>query len=95
MEKKISYDKKMIWWTYLLSQKEYWGNGLTHTKLLKIKNHVFQITDIWYDLLIRHDFNDFPWNERKNNKDSFDHAIGNFSCSVYKVALDMGVVKKY
>lgn len=88
-------DRKMIWWLYFVAHKEYWGHGLTYAKVLKIKDRVFQTKEIWYDLLIRHYFSDFPWNERKNNKESFDHGIGNFSCSVYKVALDMGVVKKY
>lgn len=88
----ISYNDRMIWWTFFLSEKKYWGHGLTLSKLTKIKDNIFQDGGIWYDLIIRHNFNRFPWEERDLNKDMFEHAIGNFAGSIYKKAYKLRVI---
>lgn len=68
-EFEIDYIDKNIWWTWFLSNKQYWGSNLTYAKLKRLEQCIFNDKYIWDDLLKRHDMkNKFPFIEKEINK---------------------------
>ena len=84
---------KNIWWYWFVSNRKYWGDKLTYAKIVKLKEVIFQDKYIWDDLLNRHNMlNKFPFVEQQSDKDNYDHAIGNFACSIYKKAIKLKII---
>lgn len=93
-EFEIDYIDKNIWWTWFLSNKQYWGSNLTYVKLKRLEQCIFNDKYIWDDLLKRHDMkNKFPFIEKEINKDIYKHAIGNFAGMIYEKSIKLGMIK--
>jgi hypothetical protein len=76
-------DMKHIWWDWFLANKKYWHHGLTYARLNRAQTHIWLDTEIWYDLLNRHGMIDkFPWKAEIEDKENYDHAIGNFAGNI-------------
>jgi len=47
-------DKKNEYWNYFLTQKEFWGHGVTEKRLQKVKPIIWKDENFWSDILFRH-----------------------------------------
>jgi hypothetical protein len=69
-------------------------NGVTGPKLRRIKPVIFDDEDFWSDILDRHGgVNCTPLAMMINNRDNYDHMIGNFDGMVYQTLVEAGLVK--
>ncbi len=86
---------KEKWYVFVIANKNYWTHGMTLKRLDKVKAAVFADEDIMWDLLQRHGGKDKTPEEMKaNDKECFEHCIGNFVCNIaYKMA-ESGIVKR-
>jgi hypothetical protein len=82
------------WFEYVKMNKVYWTHGMTLKRLDKVKDFVFEDKEIMNDLLVRHGANEKSPEEMKiENRDLFDHCIGNFVCNIHYKMIDKGIVK--
>lgn len=78
-----------------MDNKRHWPHGLTKKRLEKVKDAVLSNDIIMGDLLLRHRGNELgPEELEREDKFQFDHAIGNFACSVLYKMMDMNIIKK-
>lgn len=88
-------DIKKIWLLWFLANKQYWCNGLTYTKIIKMESNIINDKEIWYDLLERHPMNNkLPWNAENEDKATYNHAIGNMAGIIAYKAQLLGYIRK-
>ena len=85
---------KEKWFEYVKANKNYWTNGMTAKKLDKVKDVVFANKDIMFDLLNRHGGSyQTPKEMKENNRELYDHCIGNFVCNIHYCLMDEKIIK--
>lgn len=91
MEKK---EMKDIWYDFVMNNKYLWSQKFTIRRLEKVRSKVFLNESIMWDLLLRHGANkETPEEMKQNDKECYDHCMGNFVCNILWQMYDEKIIK--
>ncbi len=90
----FSEDKKNEYWNYFLTQKSFWGYGVTLKRLEKVKLVLWSDDNFWGDILFRHNGGMETPEEMKNRDTSiYNHCIGNMASMVNQAMRTHKIIK--
>ena len=76
-------DKKNEYWNYFLTQKGFWGYGVSLKKLEKVKPILWNDENFWSDILFRHNGSmETPEQMKERDKFVYNHCIGNMASMI-------------
>jgi hypothetical protein len=76
-------DKKNEYWNYFLTQKDFWGHGVTLNRLKKVKTILWHDDNFWSDILFRHNGGmETPEQMKMRDKFAYNHCIGNMASMI-------------
>lgn len=85
---------KNKWFNYIVENKSLWCNGFTLKRLEKVKNFVLNDVHIIFDLLERHNGNQYSPEEMKEiDIINYNHCIGNFTCNILYKMMEEKIIK--
>lgn len=91
---KTPEEKKYEYWNHLVA-KLVFPNGITPTRLNKLKTIIWEDVDFWDEIIWRHGGNGMrPHVMEKYYIKTYEHCEGNFWGSVVQIAIDKGILRK-
>jgi hypothetical protein len=91
---RYSDEKKEEYWGHFLKLKNYWQYRVTLRRLEKIKPIIWNDSDFWWDILLRHSGCDkTPEEMLEENKEIYEHCFGNFAGMVYESLITNRIIK--
>lgn len=90
----FSEDKKHEYWNYFLTQKSFWGHGVTLTRLKKVKLKLWCDESFWSDILFRHNGGrETPEEMKKRDIANYNHCIGNMASMIHQAMRTHKILK--
>lgn len=87
----INHNTRRVYYNWFISRwavhKEGGGNGVTAKRIKDCENVILNDNILWFDVVGRHGLNGiWPW-DAMNDKQNYDHAMGNFWGAIYPLLL--------